>query len=162
VPPSRRDAFDQIQHLGPERLGILEQQGDGSLAREALDEGEEARADVVDERGFVAPRFVESQQRLETIHRAGVRTRRTHALDELPQTLHGNVDRVVVADAGDLPHDGRGGGERGAVRAEVAAPDEHRSLGVQPGQELRGEPGLADPGLADHGEQERSRRGDHA
>ena len=162
MPSARRHAFDQIQHLGPERLGILEQEGDGSFAREALDEGQEARANVVDERGFVAPRFVESQQRLETIHRPGVRPRRAHALDEFPQALHGNVGRVVVADAGDLPHDRRSGGERGAVGAEVAAPDQHDALGVQPSQEFRREPGLADPRLADHGEQERSRRADHA
>jgi hypothetical protein len=111
------DAFDQIEHLRAERLRVFEEQGDRSFAREPLDQREETRADVVDERGFIAAWFVESQQRLEAVHRARVRTGRTHALDELAETLHGEVRRVVVLDTGDLAHHRRRGGERGAVRA---------------------------------------------
>ena len=57
TPPSPRgDPLDQVQHLRPQRLRVLEQERDRSLLTQPLEQRQEARADVVHERGLVPSR----------------------------------------------------------------------------------------------------------
>ena len=82
-----------------------------------------------------------------SIVRASV-ARHADPADQLAQPLGGDVGRVVVLDAGDLAHHRGRRRERGAVRAEMAPPDEDGALRVEPGEELGCEPRLPDARLA--------------
>ncbi len=162
VAPSSGDPLDQIEHLRSQRVRVLEEQRHGSLVREPFEQGEEPGPDVVHERGLVAPRRREPEQRLEPIDRVRVGAPNADAADQRAQLPLGDVRARLVVDPRYLAHHRRRRSEGRAVRPEMAPPDEDGSLRIEPGQELGGQPRLPDAGLAEDREQQRARGRDHA
>jgi hypothetical protein len=157
LPATRGDPLDQIQHLRPKRLRVLEQERDGALLSEPLEQRQEARADVVHERGLVPSRLRQSHECLQSFGRAFlIITRDADASDQFPQALRGEFGGIVVIDTGDLAHHRGRRCERGAVGTQMAPPDQDGAFRVEPGDELGREPGFPDARLAHQREQERT------
>ena len=58
----RTEPLDQVEHGRPERVCVLENQGDRMVARQRVDQRDEAGLHVVDERRLLAPLAADAKE----------------------------------------------------------------------------------------------------
>ena len=153
--------FDQIEHRRAEHVHVFEHQDDLSSRPETLDQRQEPALHVLDEDRLLALGGAEPDREAELPGDPLRLARVAAAVHDVLQPAHRLVRRHVVLDAGDLADDRRHGRERGGVAVGLRPSAEDGDVLVESGEELIGEPGLADPGFPQDRHEERARRGLH-
>ncbi len=124
----------------------------GSRRRHGVDEREEPRVHVMDERGLVVP-LRDAEQQPQTVGDAIDLMRPHMTAGFFPEALPDLLGRVAVVDlceVGDHRSEGR---ERGGLGVGPRAGDQHRHVFVQAGDQLVGQAGFPDAGLPRDGHQ---------
>ena len=67
APAGGSEPLDQVEHGRPQRVGVLEDKGDRVVARQRVDQREEAGLHVVDERRLLAPLSADAEEQPEPL-----------------------------------------------------------------------------------------------
>ena len=158
APAGRTEPLDQVEHRRSQRVGVFENQGDRVVARQCVDQRDEAGLDVVDESRLLAPLAAYAEEQSEPLDGSVEVALDAAGLDQLAQAAPDRVGRIGGLDARELAHDRRGGRERRAVpeAARLTAKDADRRAHAC--SQLLRQPRLADAGLADDRDQHRLAR----
>src|SRR5438045_2597588 len=107
----RAEPLDQVEHGRPQRVGVLEDKGDRVVARQRVDQREEAGLHVVDERRLLAPLSADAEEQPEPLDDPIEVALHAARFDQLAQAAPDRLGRIGRFDEGKLADDRGGGGE---------------------------------------------------
>ncbi len=123
------------------------------VAGKAVDQGEEARLDVVHESGLLAPLAAKPEKQAEPLGHSLAIALHVARLHELAEAAPDRIRRVRRLDKCELPDDGRRRCERGRVAVAAAMPAQDAHGRAHPCRQLLGQARFADARLADDRDQ---------
>ena len=142
----RAQTFDQVEHGAAERVGVLHDDDHRLLRGQPVHERQEPCVHVVDERGFV-PALGDAEQQSESVDETVDIVRLGVSRGELVEPLPGLVGGVAVLDPREVGDDRGDRGERRRLGVRTGPRHHERHPLVETGEQLVGEPRLADPRL---------------
>ena len=151
----RAEALDQLEHLRPELVRVLEHEDRGCVSSQTVDERDEPALHVLHERRVRRALGHPEQEREPLLELLGVGGVGHDAVRQVVQPAPGLLGRVVLLEAGELGHDRRGRRERGRVGERTRAAGEDGDRLVHAGDELVGQARLPDAGFAEDADEHR-------
>src|SRR5207249_6832098 len=103
----RTKPLDQVEHRRSQRVGVFENQGDRVVARQCVDQRDEAGLDVVDESRLLAPLAAYAEEQSEPLDGSVEAALDAAGLDQLAQAAPDCLRRSAGLDARERASDRR-------------------------------------------------------